>query len=113
VCDSASRAAATAVLAALVLAWLGVAVVPAHGQRRLDAADIHACAQAAQLIDDFRHRMVPTAVARERLALIYDLARTSSTPALRRIADVYRGEVASANDTLLLVMAEQFHAMCR
>jgi hypothetical protein len=104
--------AAPAALSALVLA-VYLHVSPAHGQRRFDAADVHACTSAALLIDDLRHRTVPTSVARERLATIYDLARTSSTPALRHIADAHRGELASANDTMLLVMAEQFRAACR
>jgi len=102
-----------AALAVLVLAAHGLAAMPAHGQARLDAADIHACMSAAQLVDDLRGRTVSTEVARQRLALIYDIARTSSSSSRRQIAAAYRDQVASANDTLLLVMAEQFQALCR
>jgi len=114
--DSASRAAGhqlRASLAALALTVHVLAVMPAHAQRRLDAADIHACAHAVQLTNDLRSRMVSTAEARKRLTLIYDIARTSSSPTLQHMAFMHSGQIASADDTLLRVMAEQFSAACR
>ena len=107
--ESASRAA----LAALVVTVHVLAVMPVHAQRRLDAADIHACTQAVQLTNDLRSRTVPTAEARQRLTLIYDIAGTSSSLGLRQMALMHIGQVASADDAMLRVMAEQFTATCR
>ena len=61
--------------------------------------------------------MRPSALAvlegRQRLMVIYDIARASSTPSLRQVASAHIGQIASADDTLLRLMAEQFRAACR
>ena len=101
------------VLGALVVAaHLGV-VTPADGQSRVDAAGVHACTSMSRLISDLRTRTLPTVQARQRLALIYDIARTSSTPSLRQIASAQQGQIAFADDAQLLTMAEHFTAICR
>jgi hypothetical protein len=103
-----------AALAMLVIAVPLAAAMPAHGQARLDAAGLQACASVATLIPDLRSRIVPTEQARQRLASTYDMARTSSAPRIRQIASMQSGQIASADDTQLLVMAEQFAAVaCR
>ena len=95
-----------AALAALVMAVHLLATMSAHGQARLDAAGIQACASVARLISDLQSRTVPTAQARLRLTGIYDMARSSSAPSVRQIASMQSGQIASADDTQLLVMAE-------
>lgn len=98
--------------ALIVTAHLG-GVTSAHGQPRLDAAALHACTSMSHLVSELRSRTLPTAQARQRLTLIYDIARTSSTPTLRHIASAHLGQVAFAEDTQLLTMAEHFTAVCR
>lgn len=101
-------------LPALVIAVYVLAPTSAHGQTRLDAAGIQACASVSTLISDLRSRTLPTSQARQRLTVIYDLARTSSAPSIRQIASLQSAQIASADDTQLLVMAEQFAAVaCR
>jgi hypothetical protein len=103
-----------AALAVLVLAVHLLGTMSVHGQTRLDAAAIQACASLDQLIPDLQRRMVPTVQARHRLMGIYKIVRTSSAPSVRQIASMQSGQVASADDTQLLVMAEQFAAaVCR
>jgi hypothetical protein len=103
-----------AALAPLVITVHLLATMSAHGQTRLDAASIQACTSLAQLIPELQSRMVPTAQARQRLMGIYSIARTSSASSVRQIASMQSGQVASADDTQLLVMAEQFAAVaCR
>ena len=103
-----------AALAALVMAVHLLATMSVHGQARWDAAGIQACASVARLISDLQSRTVPTAQARQRLTGIYDMARSSSAPSVRQIASMQSGQIASADDTQLLVMAEQFAAVaCR
>ena len=63
------------------------------------------------LISDLKFRSLPTAQARQRLTGVYDMARTSRMPNVQQIASMQRGQVASADDTQLLVMAEQFRAV--
>jgi hypothetical protein len=104
----------TSSLITVTIAALAGMVMPAHGQTRLDAVGMQACTSLGQLISDLQSRMVTTAQARQRLMGIYDMARTSSAPSVRQIASIQSGQVASADDTQLLVMAEQFAATaCR
>src|SRR6185436_7438200 len=84
-----------AALAALVMAVHLLATMSAHGQARLDAAGIQACASVARLISDLQSRTVPTAQARQRLTGIYDMARSSSAPSVRQIASMQSGQIAS------------------
>jgi hypothetical protein len=100
-----------AALAMLVLHVLGA--MPADGQSRLDAAGVHACTSMERLSVELRSRTLPVDQARQRLRILYDIARTSSNPSLRHIANAQMGQLAAADDSLLLVMAEQFRAMCR
>jgi hypothetical protein len=102
----------TATAAALVTAALLVAG-PVTGQGRLDGAGVHACSSMNQLVFDLRSRALPADQARQRLQVIYDVARTSSSQNLRQIASAHAGQIATADGNLLLVMAEQFHAACR
>ena len=103
-----------AALAMLVTGIHLAAAMPAHGQARLDAAGLQACTSVATLISDLRSRTLATAQARQRLTSIYDMARTSSAPSVRQIASMQSGQIASADDTQLLIMAEQFSAVaCR
>src|SRR4029450_4700608 len=101
-------------LAALVIAVHVLATMSAHGQPRLDAAGIQACSSLAQLIPDLQSRIVPTAQARQRMMVIYSIAQTSSAPNVRQVASIQSRQIVSADDTQILVMAEQFAAVaCR
>jgi len=102
-----------AALAVLVLAVHVLEARPAHGQARLDAAGVHACTSMERLSVELRSRTLPVDQARQRLRILYDIARTSSSPRLRQMADAQMGQLTTADDSLLLVMAEQFRAMCR
>jgi hypothetical protein len=91
-----------------------VTAMPAFGQAGLDLAGIQACTSAATLISDLRIRSLSTAQARQRLTAIYRMAQTSRAVSIRQIASMQSGQIASADDTQLLVMAEQFVAVaCR
>jgi hypothetical protein len=103
----------SAALGAVIVAVHGPAIIPANGERRLDAAGLQACMSVAPLIPELRARTMQTGHARQQLTAIYNIARTSETPALRQFAEAHTGRIASADDRLLLVMAEQFHAACR
>jgi hypothetical protein len=109
--------AARRLAAALAILIIGVHLVtamPAYGQAGLDPAGIQACTSAATLISDLRSRSVSTAQARQRLTAIYNMAQTSRAASIRQIASMQSGQIASADDTQLLVMAEQFVAVaCR
>jgi hypothetical protein len=103
--------AARRLAAALAILIIGVHLVtamPAYGQAGLDPAGIQACTSAATLISDLRIRSVSTAQARQRLTAIYNMAQTSRAASIRQIASMQSGQIASADDTQLLVMAEQF-----
>ena len=102
-----------AALGALIIAAHIPAVMAVHAQPRLDASGLQACTSVAQLIPQLQRRTLPNAQARQQLMVIYDMARTSSTPSLREIASAQLGHIASADDALLLVLAEQFRAACR
>jgi len=100
--------------AALVMLVIGVhlmVAMPAYGQPGFDSAGIQACTSAATLISDLRSRTLSTAQARQRLTWIYSMAQTSRVPALRQIASMQTGQVASADDSESLTMVEQFRAM--
>ena len=100
--------------AAFVMLMIGVhltVAMPAHGQAGFDPPGIQACTSAATLISDLRSRSLSTAQARQRLTWIYNMAQTSSVQGLRQIASMQRGQVASADDSELLTMVEQFRAV--
>ena len=100
--------------AALVMFVIGVHLTvagPAHGQAGFDPAGIQACTSAATLISDLRSGSLSTAQARQRLTLIYNMAQASRVPGLRQIASMQTGQVASADDSQLLTMVEQFRAV--
>ena len=103
----------SAALAAVIVAAHSSATLVANGAPRLDAAGLHACMSVAQMIPELRARSMQTGHARQQLTAIYNIARTSTTPALRQIAEAQTAQIASADDRLLLAMAEQFHAACR
>ena len=93
--------------------WLtGGSPTVGHAQRRLDAPGVHACTTVGQLATELRSRTVPPEQARTRLQT-YDVARTSSTPSVRQVAEAHLPQVARADETLLLAMAEQFRDACR
>ena len=100
-----------AVLAILVIGVHLVTAMLAYGQAGLDPAGIQACTSAATLISDLRSRSLSTAQARQRLTAIYNMAQTSRATSIRQIASMQSGQIASADDTQLLVMAEQFVAV--
>jgi hypothetical protein len=103
-----------AALATLIIGVHLVTAMRAYGQAGLDPAGIQACTSAATLISDLRIRSVSTAQARQRLTAIYNMAQTSRADSIRQIASMQSGQIASADDTQLLVMAEQFVAVaCR
>ena len=97
----------------VVLVVLGIVVpltvgTPAHGQ---DAAAVQACAGVTTLIGDLRFRSLPTAQARQRLTSVYAVAQMSRNPGLQQIASMQSGQVASADSSQLLMMAEQFRTV--
>jgi hypothetical protein len=103
-----------AALATLIIGVHLVTAMRAYGQAGLDPAGIQACTSAATLISDLRNRSVSTAQARQRLTAIYNMAQTSRADSIRQIASMQSGQTASADDTQLMVMAEQFVAVaCR
>ena len=98
----------------LAMSTIGVhltAAIPAHGEGGLDPAGAQACTSAATLVAHLRSRILSTAQARQRLTSIYAMAQTSRVPSLRQIASMQMGQVASADDSQLLVMVEQFHGV--
>jgi hypothetical protein len=102
------------VRAALIILMTGIHLTVATlalGQSGLDPAGIQACTSAASLISDIRSRSLSTAQARQRLTSIYAMAQTSRAPSLRQFASMQMGQVASADDSQLLVMVEQFHSV--
>jgi len=103
-----------ALLLTVGVLWLAVGW-PSVGdaQRRLDAPAVHACTTVGQLVTELRSRTVPVEQARTRLQTIYDVARTSSSPSVRQVAEAHWPQVARADDTLLLAMAEQVRDACR
>jgi hypothetical protein len=105
-------ARATLVLAAL---WLAAAGRPAggHAQGRLDGPAVHACSSINQVVLDLRSRTLPPPIARQRLQTIHDVARTSGSMRIRQVAEAHLAQLARADDTMLLMMAEQFRDACR
>jgi hypothetical protein len=98
----------------ITVLWLAVgSPIVGHAQRRLDAPGVHACTTVAQLATELRSRTVPAEQARARLQMVYDIARTSGTPSVRQVAEAHLPQVARADETLLLAMAEQFRDACR
>jgi hypothetical protein len=94
--------------------WLVVgSPIAGHAQRRLDAPGVHACTTVGQLATELRSRTVPAEQARSRLQMIYDIARTSSTPSIRQVAEAHLPQVPRASESLLLAMAEQLRDACR
>jgi hypothetical protein len=103
-----------ALLVTAAALWLAVgAPIAGQAQRRLDAPGVHACSTVGQLVTELRSRTLPAAQARVRLQTIYDVARTSSTASVRQVAEAHLPQVARADETLLLAMAEQFRDACR
>jgi hypothetical protein len=99
--------------AAVVVAIHGPATTLAYGQPRLAAAGIHASHErgsadpGAEKSDDADGSRPP--------AVDCHLQRRPDVEdsGLWQIAEAHTGQITSANDRLLLVMAEQFRAACR
>jgi hypothetical protein len=102
-----------ALLLVTVLSLTGGSPLVGHAQRRLDAPGVHACTTVGQLITELRSRTLPAEQARARLQMVYDAARTSSAPSVRQVAEAHLPQVARADETLLLAMAEQLRDACR
>ncbi|MGH7753233.1 MAG: hypothetical protein ACREN5_10475, partial [Gemmatimonadales bacterium] len=68
----------------LLLMALAVQVPAVAGARHhLDPAGIQACLAFDQLMLELRSGVLPRDVARQRVILVHDLARTSRTPSIQ------------------------------
>ena len=96
--------------------WMALAVQAppvADASHQLDAAEIQACMAFDQLMLELRSGVLPRDIARQRIILVHDLARTSRTPSIQHLAATLLSLSTTPGDATFMAVAGQFSAACR